>query len=264
MYPPEVLIPKYIKIDPIASGSAGFVDTRLDLHRSLLVLGSRFGTDIKEYDLDLNLKREVHSASWNDYSESIYPKLPDFYPAQDVHRSDDYWGTLGPIEYAYFPEKLEWRLGAHMTDLPLSQRPTDPNSGILGVRSIVSHHALASFKDLAVHLDGQVLVQKAATYTGDNLFGAPEKHAMTMPFFSGTWTLLVRGEPVLRQKVRNLCLGAYDLSYSPVYGLVRFDYQASVGGGNNAKTVYILKVRASGPDVYKDIRGREDAELVVD
>lgn len=262
MYPPEVLVPKYLKIDHDKRSSEDGISSLLDIHRSLLILAYKFDTEIKEYNFDLSLEREIPCASWNDYRESVYPKLPDFYPYQEVHRSDDYWAGLGDIYYGFDPEKSEWSLGARIADLPPSKPQSDPNSGSMPFRWIVSHRALPSFKDLAIHLDGQISIQNAASYTGDNLFGVSKKHPTTMPFFTGTWILLVQGEPVLRQKVRNLCLGAYGLQYSPVYGLVRFDYQAHVGDGDDRGTLYILKVKASGPDVYKGMKSHTDADSV--
>lgn len=265
MYPPEILVPKYLEFPPAKAGSDYEIDSKLDLHRSLLVLSFNYFKKIQEYSFDLNLKREVRSIDWGYYSESIYPELPNFYPASDRLKSRDNWGQLGSISYNYDSVKSEWQLWADIYDLPDSQCILDSASNSIRTRRIVSHHAMPSFKDFAIHLDGEVSIRNAAVYTGDNLLGAAEKkRAEPMAFFTGVWTLVVQGEPVLRQRVRNFCLAnRNNLYYSPIYGLVRFDYQPDLGS-DDRQTVYILKVKASGPNVYRDIKSREDAERTVD
>lgn len=253
IYPPEILTSPYLAINYSPNNlDADEPSVRFDPKKPIIYVGLQDGTITDSYDYSLHLLSRTKTM---DYRQR--PFAP--------HLSDPELAYLQPgsCGVAYNPEEYSWKYDELILDLPTDQKPLDEHAPYdsddfriesTGVRiySPINPVPRIGMTGWSLQFDGKWSNEMGAYATGDNLFGVAEKHRLPLAFFSGTWTLIVHGQPVFRQKVRNLP-GGMEFFYSPVYGLVLLQYESSEGH----KVLYVIKVPASGPNAYADIKRRE-------
>lgn len=252
IYPPEILAKPYLTFD-YRTGDLRSEDVtvRFDFKKPLIYIELNHGTLTQAYDYSLNLNSQTKTM---DYSER--QKHPEYEGDPDTR-----YIVPGHYDFEFAPGTVAY--GGEISDLPGTKHletSDDRNIGNRGVIDYTLHYDTSpvrtiGMKDWSIQFDGKWRTEMGAYATGDNLFGATEKHTLPLAFYTGTWTLIVRGQPVFRQRVKNLPIGA-DFYYSPVYGLVLLEYQNS----ETKSTLYVIKVPASGPDVYNDLK---DSETIV-
>lgn len=250
IYPPEIIAKPYITLPLPSRNYAGgdwlmgeALKIRFNFERPIIYVDhySEFGakTSTQAYDYSLcqipttNMQGEQEGADRHLDSNS-----------QDINP--------GRYGFGYNLKNRAWQYGGEIRDLPENKMLSTPyGSDWIADRDVINYtpNPTIGMKDWSVEFDGKWRNEMGVYATGDNLFGATEKHRLALAFFTGTWTLTVQGKPIFRQRVKNLPIGA-DFYYSPVYGLVLLSYQ----GPENKCTLYVIKTPASGPEVYRDLK----------
>ena len=236
LHPPDILAPIYLKFDydPQDYKDDSFLVpcVLFDRHKPLIYLKIHNDAITNCYDYQLNL---VSSSPTNSYELRPNSDNP-YFPPDNILMAGGYY-------FSYDPKDGEWEYGGDILDMPEGLMQSDS-------RAIISRTHPPAMKDWSIQFDGKMVNEGAAYYTGDNLLGAAEKHSVPATWFTGNWTLIIQGQPVLRQKAQNLCLTTgVEFDYSPVYGLVLFNYHYS----DTKATLYMIKVPASGRQVYQGL-----------
>lgn len=257
IYPPEILVKPYITLDlPSRNYSSGdwmmgeAVIVRFDFDQPIIYVDhySEFGAkgETQAYDYSLHLIATGKS-------------LGDHKRLDDPSNTNTSHIMPGRYGFGYDAQHETWRCGGEILDLPENKSLTTPYGGNWISRRNITNFTPSpnieigiGMKDWAIRFDGKWSSEMGVYSTGDNLFGLAEKHRLPLSFYTGKWTLIVKGQPILRQRVKNLPSGA-DFYYSPVYGLVLLSYQNS----EDQCTLYMIKTPASGPGVYDGLATSE-------
>lgn len=230
-YPPEIAGKRYLTFSYGPEDHfSEYLNVGVDPERSRIQVKFKNGAPTEYYDFDLKLVD--HETPTNQAWDDIPLEFPDS-------------GTILPGRYTFAADFLgdtgSMAYGGSIADAPWFKN-YGAFSGDWIHQRYVLHYSLSyktdppkviGMKDWSIQFEGQWRTERLTRFTG-------------------TWALAVHDRPVFRQKVKNVPIGT-DFYYSPVYGLVLLETH----GDTSNRTLYVIKVAASGPAVYDDLKGNE-------